>query len=403
MDIKRIREDFPILNVKVNERPLLYFDNAATTQVPEPVLKAMEEQYHFYQSNVHRGVHSLSEASTRRLEEAREELRSFINAAYPEEIIFTSGTTASINTVALSLEQLFTPGDEIMTTVMEHHSNLLPWQELCRRRNGVLKTVPVLPDGSLDMGALERLLTSRTWLLAVTCASNVSGCVNPVKDIIAMAHSAGALVLLDAAQIIRHSPVDVQELDCDFLCFSGHKMLGPTGTGVLYGKREVLESLPPVFTGGGMVESAAAQSAVWEAPPYRFEAGTGNIAGDIGLGAAAAYIKRTGRENICAREEQLMELLVSELEKRSYLTVYGELPRRSGAVGFNFKKLQCFDGAKLLDSLGAALRSGHHCAQPYVSSFGVEGMLRVSPAFYNTEEEVEQLMWAMDKVAARFC
>lgn len=399
-DVQTIREDFPILSRRVHGRPLIYLDNAATTQMPVQVLQAVEEQYRLYQANIHRGVHWLSEQSTARVEAVRRQTAEWIGAKESAEIVFTSGATESVNLVARAFSDgVLSAGDTVVTTEMEHHSNLVPWQEACRRTGAKLRVVPLTPRGELDMEAAARLLSERPKLLAVTAVSNVLGTVNQVEPLIRAAHEAGAAVLIDAAQLLRHSRVDVRALDCDFLCFSGHKMLAPTGVGVLYGKREWLERLPPVVFGGGMVDEVTTERASWDALPFKFEAGTRNIAGIVGLGAAIGYLNELG-DGLYAREAELLEQTEAILRERTRLDVLGAPSTRAGAVSFNIRGLPAYDGAKLLDQLGVAVRSGHHCAQPLLRRFGLESALRVSPAFYNTEEELCMLGAALDRIAA---
>ena len=401
LELEQIRGDFPILNTQVHGQPLVYLDNGATMQVPVQVLRAVEEQYAHWQANIHRGIHYLSEQSTVRVEEARKHLARFLNAAAPEEILFTSGTTEGINLVARSFGEAFLhPGDTVVTTEMEHHSNLIPWQEACRRTGAALEIVHLTDRGELDTEEFRRLMALRPKLMAVTCVSNVLGTVNPVEELIAQAHQAGAAVLLDAAQAMRHRVMDVQTLDCDFLCFSGHKIMGPTGTGVLYGKREWLERLPPVRFGGGMVDEVTARSATWGELPFKFEAGTQNIAGIIGLAAAVSYLEKLGIPEISAREDALLRRGEEGLRAIPGVEVLGSPARRAGAVSFNLKGFHYYDTARLLDQLGIAVRSGHHCAQPLLARFGLTGAVRVTPAFYNTEEEMDALLRGVERVAS---
>ena len=401
LDVRTIRRDFPILSRRVHGRPLIYLDNAATTQLPEQVLAAVEEQYRLWQANIHRGVHWLSEQSTARVEAVRRRVADFLGAAESAEIVFTSGATESINLAARAFsEGELRAGDTVVATEMEHHSNLVPWQEACRRTGARLRVAPLTARGELDREALSRFLEEKPKLLAVTAVSNVLGTVNPVKELCAMAHAAGAAVLVDAAQLMRHGPVDVRDLDCDFLCFSGHKLLAPTGVGVLYGKREWLERLPPAVFGGGMVDEVTALGASWAAPPFKFEAGTRNIAGIVGLGEAIGYLCALGTEALYAREAALLRQTEAILRERPYIRVLGAPELRAGAVSFNVRGLPAYDAAKLLDQLGVAVRSGHHCAQPLLRRFGLESAVRVSPAFYNTEEELCALGAALDRVAA---
>lgn len=400
-NIEDIRADFPILGREVHNRPLIYLDNAATTQLPVPVLDAMEEQYRFYQANIHRGVHYLSEQSTMRVEEVRRKTADLIGASESAEIIFTSGTTESINMVARSFsEGILGPGDVIISTEMEHHSNLIPWQEAARRTGTTLRVIPLTENGELDIEAASRFLKESPRLLVVTAVSNVIGTVNPIRKLISMAHEAGAAVLVDGAQLMRHSRVNVQELDCDFLCFSGHKMMAPGGTGVLYGKRHWLEKLPPASFGGGMVAEVDLERAAWETIPFKFEAGTRNIAGIVGLGAAIDYLNDLGIEDIITREAELLRYAEEILGSRSGIGVLGAPRERAGALSFNINGLSFYDTARLLDQLGIAVRSGHHCAQPLLRHFKLEGAVRLSPAFYNTKEELDAFSAALGRILA---
>ena len=403
LDVGQIRGDFPILNRRINGKPLIYLDNSATTQMPEPVLQVMIEQLHNSESNVHRGIHTLSEESTQRMEQAREQMRRFLGAAHPEEIIFTSGTTGAINLLARSMSfGLLRPGDEVVTTRMEHHANLIPWQQACARTGASLKVVPIDSRGDLDMDAFAQALSARTKLVAAAWVSNVTGAVNPMEKIISMAHRAGAWVLVDGAQAVRHAPMDVQKLDCDFFALSGHKMMGPTGTGILYGKRRFLEQLPLDSFGGGMVDRVTQYGATFADLPYRLEAGTPNIVGNIGLGAAAAYLMNLGAEEIALREGALCRFLSERLAGCKGVRFVGMPKMRAGCVSFNIEGTHCYDAAKLLDQLGIAVRSGHHCAQPLLAALDLTGAVRVSPAFYNTTEEAEAFVRAVDQVS-RVC
>ena len=401
LNIEAVRRDFPILSRRVHGHPLSYLDNGATTFVPEPVLAAVGEQYRAYQANVHRGVHYLSEQSTARVEAVRREVADFLNAGSPEEIVFTTGATESINLVARAFaDGVLKPGDRVLTTEMEHHSNLVPWQEACRRAGAELLVVPVTDSGELDLGEMLRFLDTGPRLLAVTWMSNVLGTVNPLPQIVRMAHAVGCPVLVDAAQAMRHGAMDVRALDCDFLCFSGHKMMAPTGIGVLWGKRRWLERLPPVSFGGGMIDEVNTERATWAALPFKFEAGTPNIAGIIGLGAALEYLKWLGLPAVYAREAELTAYAETRLRERGDLDILGAPAVRAGAVSFHLRGLSCYDVAKLLDQLGVAVRSGHHCAQPLLARFGLSGAVRVTPAFYNTREEIDALCAGLDRIAA---
>lgn len=398
---ENIRQDFLVLSQKVHGYPLIYLDNGATTQLPLPVLNAVEEQYCTYQANIHRGIHYLSEQSTARVEAVRKAVAAFIGAAEPEEIIFTGGTTASINMLARSFSDgILKEGDIVVTTQMEHHSDLIPWQEVCHKSGARLKIVHLTEKGELDMNEYASHLEKHPKLVAVTYVSNVLGTVNPVEELIAMAHSAGAAVCLDAAQAMRHMSIDVQKLDCEFLCFSGHKMMAPTGVGVLYGKREWLEKLPPVFFGGGMVDNVYCESATYGELPFKFEAGTQNIGGIIGLGAAIDYLRNAGLSDIYAYEDKLLTYAEVRLQERDYLNILGTPERRAGAISFNLRGLHYYDTAKLLDQLGIAVRSGNLCAQPLLSRYELTGVVRVSPAFYNTKEEIDALCAALDRIAS---
>ncbi len=401
LEVEQLREDFPVLTTRVHERPLAYLDNGATMQVPLPVMHAVEEQYRRYHANIHRGIHYLSEQSTARVEHARQTVAKLIGAGEPEEVIFTSGTTQSINMVARSFSEAFlNPGDLVVTTEMEHHSNLIPWQEACRRTGAELGVTPLTERGELDLDGFRQLMQRRPKLVAVTCVSNVLGTVNPVEELIPLAHEAGAAVLLDGAQAMRHGRIDVKTLDCDFFCFSGHKMMAPTGTGVLYGKRAWLERMPPVLFGGGMVDEVSARSATWGEMPFKFEAGTQNIAGIIGLEAAIHYMEGLGLKDIYQYEAELLAYTEAALRKNPEVEILGAPACRSGALSFNLKGFHYYDTAKLLDQLGIAVRSGHHCAQPLLERFGLTGAVRVTPAFYNTKGEIDALAAGLERIAA---
>ena len=397
-DANAIRKQFPILRQTVRGKPLVYLDNAATTQMPETVLDVIVEQNRMYEANVHRGIHYLSEKSTARMENARAAVMRFLGASAPEEIIFTSGTTDSINIAARSFCEAFVcPGDEIVTTAMEHHSNLVPWQELCARRGAVCRAVPITDRGELRMDVLESCLCEKTRLVAVGAVSNVLGTVNPIKEIVEKAHAVGARVLVDGAQAVRHGKIDVKALDCDFFAFSGHKIMGPTGTGVLWGRRELLELMPPVRFGGGMVDSVTVSKASFNGLPFRFEAGTPNIVGNIALGAALEFYMSIAPEAE-EYENALLSYTVEKLKGLPYLDILGDPAQRRGAVSFNMRGVHYYDVAALLDKLGIAVRSGHHCAQPLLQSFGLAGAVRVSPAYYNTLEEIDALADGLERI-----
>ena len=396
-----MREDCPILSQQVKGKPLVYLDNAASMQMPRAVMEKMREQQTEFHANVHRGIHYLSERSTERMESVRETVRRFINAESAGEIVFTSGSTQSINLAAMALEgAAIMNGCSVAATIMEHHSNFVPWQQLCRRTGGSFLTVAMTEACELDEKSLTEVLDARPALLALTCVSNVSGTVNPVREIIRRAHERGVLVFLDCAQAVRHMKLDVQELDCDFLCFSGHKLGGPTGTGVMYGKSALLKKLRPPYYGGGLVERVTAEETTFTLPPYCFEAGTPNICGVIGLGAAIEYLEAVGIEKISAYESGLLNYAEEELRAVPGLELIGRPAERAGALSFNMAGLGSFDVAMLLDGLGVAVRSGHHCAQPLLHSLGLEGAVRVSPAFYNTLEEIDILKRGLLRIAA---
>lgn len=405
-DVASVREQFPIIAGGSDGRPddrsdggpLVYLDNAATTHKPRAVLDSVLDFYTRSNGNVHRGVHRLSERASEAYEKARETVRTFINAADAREVIFTHGATESINMVTRMLgEQRVGPGDRIVATQMEHHSNLVPWQMLCRRTGASLDVLPFDGDGALRIEALEPMLTKGTKLLAITHVSNVLGTVNPVKDIVRIAHGHGVPVLVDAAQSVQHLPLDAQDLDCDFLAFSGHKMYAETGIGVLYGKMERLDQMPPCQYGGGMIDSVDLRESRFAEPPYRFEAGTPNIAGAVSLGAAVRFIESLGRNAIAAHERHLMRYAADALAEIDGLHVYGTTPNRCGAISFNIDGLGAFDVTTLLDQLGVAVRSGTHCAEPVMKRFGVRAAIRASFAAYNTTDDIDALVEGLDK------
>ena len=392
-----IREDFTILGTCVHGRPLVYLDNAATLQPPVQVLNTVNELYNTCNGNVHRSGHALGRATSERMENARETVRRFLNAAHREEILFTSGTTDSINLLArLYAEQVLRPGDEVIVTELEHHSNLLPWAEACARTGAVLRMVPMDERGDLDLEAYRGLLSEKTRLVAVGWVSNAIGTVNPVEEIIRDAHAAGAAVLVDAAQAVLHGETDVQALDCDFLAFSGHKAGALTGIGVLYARLERLEGFSPVSFGGGMVRAVRGTRAEYAALPHRFEAGTPNYAGAVSLGAALSWLERQGRGRLAADAEKLLRTTETILSQAG-VRVLGKPRRRAGVVSFTAPGVHPYDLAQVLDQMGVAVRSGHHCAQNAVNHFGVEHSVRVSPAFYNTEEELIRFGEALDR------
>ena len=397
------REDFPILSREVHGRPLVYLDNAATTQKPRAVLEAMDALYTTCNANVHRGIHMLSQEATALHEAARERVRSFLNARSTAEIVFTRGTTESLNLVAASFSQAFLrEGDEVIVTVMEHHSNIVPWQ-LARERWGfTLRVVPMDDEGRLDLEAYAALLNERTRLVCCCQVSNVLGTVNPVREMARMAHDAGAYFLVDGAQSVPHFPVDVQELDCDFLAFSAHKLYGPTGVGVLYGKEALLEQLPPYQGGGEMIARVTFEHTTFERLPFKFEAGTPDYVGTHGLAAALDYVEAVGLNRIAAHEEVLTRHAMARMAEIDQMQFYGTVPGKTSVVSFNVGQIHPMDLGTLLDRLGFAIRTGHHCAQPLMARCGVEGMARVSFALYNTEDEIDRFMEALQRVVRMF-
>lgn len=402
-DISSIRKDFPILKEQVNGKPLIYFDNAATSQKPQQVLDAIIEAYTKYNSNIHRGVHTLSQKATEAHEAARQTIQNFINAEHSHEIIFTRGTTESINLIAWSFgEQFCSEGDEIIISAMEHHSNIVPWQMLCGRKGCTLKVIPFNDKGELDMEVFESMLCEKTRLVSVAHISNSLGTINPIKEIISKAHALSIPVLVDAAQSVPHMLVDVQELDADFLVFSGHKMYAPTGIGVLYGKEGWLNAMPPYQGGGEMIETVSFEKTTYNVLPFKFEAGTPDFTSSVGFAAAIKYMQNIGMEEIAAYEHDLFEYAKKALSSFKGLRFIGEAKERSSVISFVFDDIHHFDLGTLLDQLGIAVRTGHHCAQPVMQEFGIDGTTRVSFAFYNTKEEVDALITAMQRVVSMF-
>ncbi|HYO53205.1 cysteine desulfurase [Archangium sp.] len=402
-DVARIRADFPILHQEVRGRPLVYLDSAATTQKPRAVIDALVHYYTHDNANVHRGVHALSERATQAYEGARERVRRFINARETKEIIFVRGCTEAINMVAQTYgRSKVGPGDEVLITAMEHHSDIVPWQMLCQQVGATLKVVPVDERGDLRLEQLDAMLTERTRLLAVTHVSNALGTVNPVREIIKRAHARGVPVLVDGAQALQHFRVDVRELDCDFYAFSGHKMFGPTGIGVLYGKASVLEPLPPWQGGGDMILTVTMDKTVYNRLPYRLEAGTPDISGAVGLAAAMDYIESVGLDAIAAHDRELLEYGTRALEGVPGLKLMGRGGERSGVLSFVMEDVHAHDVGTILDREGVAIRAGHHCAQPLLSCFGVAATVRASLAMYNTREDIDALVRGLHKVREVF-
>lgn len=402
LDIQKIREDFPILQSQVWGKPLIYLDNAATTQKPRCVVEAEMEAYYTGNANVHRGVHYLSEQATAHLENAREIVRQFIGANKIEEIVFTRGTTEAINLVASSYGELLQSGDEILVSAMEHHSDIVPWQLLCQRRGVKLKVIPMNDRGELLLDEYERLFTPKTRLVCVAQVSNVLGTVNPIKVMAKTAHEHGALILVDAAQSIPHFAVDVQDLDCDFLAFSGHKIYGPTGIGVLYGKEKWLEKMPPYQGGGEMISSVSWEKPTFERLPYKFEAGTPNYIAAHALGVALNYMSQLGMGEVEETERHLGAYALQHLQEIPQMRIFGQASHRESVISFLVGNIHHLDMGTLLDRLGIAVRTGHHCAQPLMTRLGIEGTVRASFSFYNTKEEIDSLVNGICKVSQMF-
>ena len=402
-DAERVRADFPILQQLVNGKPLVYLDNGATSQKPQAVIDELVRYYSTENANVHRGVHTLSQNATEDYEGARAKVKRLLNAADDHEIIFTRGTTDSINMVAQSYgRQNIGSGDEIIVSNMEHHSNIVPWQMLCEEKGSVLRVVPIDDAGELLMDEYERMLSPRTKLVSITQVSNALGTILPVEQIIDMAHAQGVPVMLDGAQAVPHMAVDVRKLDCDFYAFSGHKIFGPTGIGILYGKAELLDAMPPVQGGGDMIKSVTFEKTIYNDLPYKFEAGTPNIAGAIGLGAALDYVQSVGYEAFGAYEEELLEYGTKALESIGGLRIIGTSPRKAGILSFVIDNIHPHDIGTILDAEGVAIRTGHHCAQPVMQRFQIPATARASLAMYNTTEDIDALVKAIDRVIEVF-
>ena len=402
-DVQPVRRDFPILQTTVHGKPLVYLDNGATTQKPQSVIDRLERYYQMENSNVHRGVYQLSQTATDAYEAARGKVSRFINAAKASEIIFTRGTTEAINLAAFSFARKFIKsGDEILITGMEHHSNIVPWQMVCEMTGAKLKVLPFDDRGLLCMDQLPRLLTEKTRLVAVTHLSNVLGTINPVEEIARQAHAQGARILVDGAQWVGHFPTDVQDMDCDFYAFSGHKMFGPTGIGVLYGKEELLEAIPPYQGGGDMIASVTFAKTTYNQVPWKFEAGTPNISGAIGLGAAIDYLDAVGFANMVYYEHGLLRYAEARLRQIPGVRIIGEAPNKSSVISFVVEGVHPHDIGTILDSDGVCIRTGHHCCQPVMDKLNIPATARVSLAFYNTREEIDILMQSLDKTIQMF-
>ena len=398
LDIEKIRKDFPILQTKVYGKPLIYLDNAATTQKPQAVLESLHNYYTRYNSNVHRGVHFLSQQATEAYEVARKKIAGYINARHEHEIIFTKGTTNSINLVAASFGKKFLKsGDEVLISAMEHHSNIVPWQLICEEKGATLKVIPINELGELKMDAFDALLTDRVKIVAVTYVSNSLGTVNPVHEIIQKAHAVNIPVLIDAAQAVQHIPIDIQELDADFLAFSGHKIYGPTGVGILYGKEKWLNEMPPYEGGGDMIKNVTFAKTTYNELPFKFEAGTPDISGGIALGAAIDYVQQTGIAAIQQVEEEVVAYAYDRLSAIPSLRFIGDARHRSGAISFLIGNIHPYDLGEILDKQSIAVRTGHHCTQPVMDFFKIPGTVRASFAFYNTKSEVDELIKGIEK------
>ena len=396
-DVNNIRKDFPILERTVSGQPLIYFDNAATSQTPNQVIDVIADYYRNYNSNIHRGVHTLSQEATDAYEGARKTVQNHFNAAHPHEIIMTSGTTHSINIIASGYTQILREGDELILSAMEHHSNIVPWQMLCERTGAVLKVIPMNQIGVLEMDAYKALLSEKTKLVFVNHVSNALGTVNPIDEIIKEAHAIGAKVLLDGAQAAPHIKADVQALDVDFYVTSAHKLCGPTGVGMLYGKENILNLLPPYQGGGEMIAEVRFEKTTYADLPHKFEAGTPNIAGGIAFGAALDYMNGIGFDTIAAYEHELLGYATEQLKAIEGVRIYGEAPQKTAVVSFNVNEIHPYDIGSILDKLGIAVRTGHHCAQPIMDFYKIPGTVRASFSFYNTKEEIDMMIKALKR------
>lgn len=396
-NVEDIRKDFPILSRKVNGKPLVYFDNAATSQTPQQVIDEIVDYYSNYNANIHRGVHSLSQEATDKYEQARKKIQTHFNAKFSHEIIFTSGTTHSINLVANGFSSILKRGDEIIVSALEHHSNIVPWQMLCERTGAILKVIPMNQEGELVMADYDKLLSKKTKLVFVNHVSNALGTINPIETIIKKAHEAGAAILVDGAQACPHIKPDVQALDVDFYVASAHKMCGPTGVGMLYGKEEWLNKLPPYQGGGEMIAEVTFEKTTYAALPHKFEAGTPNICGGIAFGAALDYMNAVGFDVIAKYEHQLLEYATEKLLEIEGLKIYGTSLNKTSVISFNLEGIHPYDVGTILDKMGIAVRTGHHCAQPIMDYYKIPGTVRASFSFYNTKEEIDSLVIAVKK------
>jgi cysteine desulfurase/selenocysteine lyase len=397
LDIHKIRTDFPILTQKVNGKPLVYFDNGATSQKPQVVIDAISNYYKEINANIHRGVHTLSQLATDAYEASRHKIQNHINAKFSHEVIFTSGTTHGINLVANGFASILKLGDEVLVSAMEHHSNIVPWQMLCEKTGAILKVIPMNDKGELILSEFDKLLSEKTKIVTVNHISNALGTINPIKYIIDKAHEVGAAVFIDGAQAVSHLKPNVQELDCDFYAFSGHKMFGPTGTGILYGKEAWLNTLPPYQGGGEMIKEVTFEKTTYAELPHKFEAGTPNIADGIALGTAVDYINLIGIENIQEQEKELLEYGTKRLLEIEGLKIFGTAEAKTSVISFNIEGIHPYDIGTIIDKLGIAVRTGHHCAQPVMNFFQIPGTIRASFAFYNTKEEIDSMVEAVKK------
>ena len=397
LDINKIRADFPILTQKVNGKPLVYFDNGATSQKPKVVIDAIVKYYEEINANIHRGVHTLSQLATDAYEVSRGKIQNHINAKFPYEVIFTSGTTHGINAIANGFASILKAGDEVMVSALEHHSNIVPWQMLCEKNGAKLVVIPMNDEGELILSEFDKLLSEKTKIVTVNHISNALGTLNPIKYIIDKAHQFGAAVLIDGAQAVPHLRPNVQELDCDFYVFSGHKICGPTGTGILYGKEEWLRKLPPYQGGGEMIATVSFEKSTYADLPHKFEAGTPNIAGGIVLGTAIDYLNEVGFENIQAYEHELLEYATSKLLQIEGLRIFGTAKEKTSVISFNIDGIHPYDIGTIIDKLGIAVRTGHHCAQPIMDFYKIPGTIRASFAFYNSKEEIDIFVEAVIK------
>jgi cysteine desulfurase/selenocysteine lyase len=389
LDLQKIRADFPILSQKVNGKPLVYFDNGATSQKPQVVIDAISKYYQEINANIHRGVHTLSQLATDAYETSRGKIQQHINAKFAHEVLFTSGTTHGINLVANGFASILKSGDEVLVSALEHHSNIVPWQMLCEKTGAILRVIPMDDNGELIMAEYDKLLSDKTKIVTVNHISNALGTVNPIKYMIDKAHEFGAAILIDGAQAVPHLKPNVQELDCDFYVFSGHKICGPTGTGILYGKEAWLNKLPPYQGGGEMIKEVTFEKTTYAELPHKFEAGTPNIAGGIALGTAVDYMNEIGFENIQIQEKELLDYGTKRLLEIEGLKIYGTAKDKTSVISFNIEGIHPYDIGTIIDKLGIAVRTGHHCAQPIMNFFNIPGTIRASFAFYNTKEEID--------------